>query len=192
MRPIYQTQNDLDNETSVLTDFETFLLDDVYFATEGPVKNDFWSIKSPNFSCYDYVLTCGDEDEPGDPIALIEVKQRRYKSNSFPTYKISKKKIDNIICASYERNMISMLIVQWNDAVTSMIICNPFDQIDNYLNSPVTDEGFSIFDNWCGDMNSYISRGKITTTTWGRTDRNDPRDIEAAYEIPMTLFRSVD
>ena len=41
-------------------------------------------------------------------------------------------------------------------------------------------------------MNSYISRGKITTTTWGRTDRNDPRDIEAAYEIPMTLFRSVD
>ena len=67
MRPTYQTQDDLNNETSVLSEFETFLLDDVYFGTEGPVKNDFWSIKSPDFSCYDYVLTCGDEDEPGNP-----------------------------------------------------------------------------------------------------------------------------
>lgn len=192
MRPTYQTQDDLNNETSVLSEFETFLLDDVYFGTEGPVKNDFWSIKSPDFSCYDYVLTCGDEDEPGNPIALIEVKQRNYKSKSFPTYKISKKKIDNIIRESYKDSIMSMLIVKWTDAVTSMVICNPFDQIDNYFNSPMTDDNFAIFDNWCGDINSYIIRNKITTTTWGRTDRNDPMDIEAAYEIPMSLFRITD
>ena len=192
MRPTYQTQDDLNNETSVLSEFETFLLDDVYFGTEGPVKNDFWSIKSPDFSCYDYVLTCGDEDEPGNPIDLIEVKQRNYKSKSFPTYKISKKKIDNIIRESYKDSIMSMLIVKWTDAVTSMVICNPFDQIDNYFNSPMTDDNFAIFDNWCGDINSYIIRNKITTTTWGRTDRNDPMDIEAAYEIPMSLFRITD
>ena len=192
MRPTYQTQDDLNNETSVLSEFETFLLDDLYFGTEGPVKNDFWSIKSPDFSCYDYVLTCGDEDEPGNPIALIEVKQRNYKSKSFPTYKISKKKIDNIIRESYKDSIMSMLIVKWTDAVTSMVICNPFDQIDNYFNSPMTDDNFAIFDNWCGDINSYIIRNKITTTTWGRTDRNDPMDIEAAYEIPMSLFRITD
>ena len=192
MRPTYQTQDDLNNETSVLSEFETFLLDDVYFGTEGPVKNDFWSIKSPDFSCYDYVLTCGDEDEPGSPIALIEVKQRKYKSNSFPTYKISKKKIDNIIRESYKDSIMSMLIVKWTDTVTSMIICNPFNQTDNYFNSPMTDDNFAIFDNWCGDIDSYITRNKITTTTWGRTDRNDPMDIEAAYEIPMSLFRITD
>lgn len=192
MRPTYQRQHDLDNESSVLTEFETFLLDDVYFATEGMVKNEFWSLKSPSFSCYDYILTCGNLKEAGSPIALIEVKSRKYKSDSFPSYKISKKKIDNIIHESYKDEITSMLIVKWSDAITSVVICNPFDRIDNYSNGPVTDEGLPIFDNWCGDINSYILRNKITTTTWGRTDRNDPMDIESAYEIPMSFFRLIE
>ena len=108
------------------------------------------------------------------------------------THKISKKKIDNIIRESYKDSIMSMQVVKWTDTVTSMIICNPFNQTDNYFSSPMTDDNFAIFDNWCGDIDSYITRNKITTTTWGRTDRNDPMDIEAAYEIPMSLFRITD
>ena len=63
MRPTYQKQHDLDNELSVMDSFADVMNDEVYFwhkenNSYAPPENKFGFKKSPDFSCYDYMLTC--------------------------------------------------------------------------------------------------------------------------------------
>lgn len=208
MRPTYQRQHDLDNELSVMDNFADVMDTEVYFwhahnKPYAPPENRFGFKKSPNFSCYDYMLTCdnvGSDFGSGPAVAVVEVKCRNYNHDDFDSYKISKRKIDNLINASLKHEIVSVLIVKWNDLSTAMMVYNPsisvytnvpFHFPKNYFDYPITNEGYEIFENWYSDMNSYIQSGQITKTTWGRVDRKDPMDVETAYEIPMLLFRSV-
>ncbi len=201
MRPTYQKQHDLDNELSVMDSFAHVMDDEVYEFPRHEYNNSyaqrenrFGFKKSPNFSCYDYMLTCddvGSDFGSGPAVAIVEVKCRNYNHNKFDSYKISKRKIDNLINASFKHDIVSVLIVKWNDLSTAMMVYNPFHFPKNYSDCPITDEGYEIFENWYSDMNSYIQSGQITKTTWGRVDREDPMDIETSYEIPMSLFRTV-
>lgn len=200
MRPTYQKQHDLDNELSVMNCLANVMDDEVYFLHKKsnpytPPENKFGFKKSPDFSCYDYILTCDDVNSDfgsGYPIAIVEIKCRKYDHNTFDSYKISKRKIDNLVNTSFKHEIMSVLMVKWNDLYTAMLVYNPFHLSKNYLYYPMTDDGCDIFENWYSDMNSHIQSGQITKTTWGRVDRKDPMDIETAYEIPMSFFRLID
>jgi len=199
MRPTYQRQHDLDNELYVMDSFADVMNDEVYFwhkenNSYAPPENKFGFKKSPDFSCYDYMLTCdnvGSDLGSGPAVAIVEIKCRNYNHDEFDSYKISKRKIDNLVNASFKHDIVSVLMVKWNDLCTAMMVYNPFHFPKNYLDYPVTDEGYEIFENWYSDMKSYIQSGQVTKTTWGRVDRKDPMDVETAYEIPMSFFRVV-
>lgn len=200
MRQTYQKQSDLDNELSVMKRLVATMDAEVYFhhGENGfclPRKNIFGFEKSPNFACYDYTLTCDDVDAgfgSGSPVAVVEIKCRNYNHNAFNSYKISKNKIDNLVNTSVKHEIVSVLLVKWRDDIcTGMLVDNPFCYSGNYLDYPVTDEAYEIFEGWDSDISACIQSGQITKTTWGRSDRNDPMDIEACYEIPMSLFRVV-
>ena len=198
MRPTYQRQHDLDNELSVMNSFAVVMDTEVYFwhgqnNLYMPPENEFGFKKSPDFSCYDYMLTCDDVGSDlgsGPAVAIVEIKCRNYNHDDFDSYKISKRKIDNLINTSFKHEIVSVLIVKWNDLCTAMMVYNPFHFPKNYENYPITKEGHAIFEDWYSDMNSYIQSGQVTKTTWGRLDRKDPMDVETAYEIPMSFFRT--
>ena len=93
MRPTYQKQHDLDNELSVMDSFAHVMDDEVYEFPRHEYNNSyaqrenrFGFKKSPNFSCYDYMLPCddvGSDFGSGPAVAIVEVNCRNYNHNKF-------------------------------------------------------------------------------------------------------------
>ena len=77
-----------------------------------PPKNEFGFKKSPDFSCYDYMLTCddvGSDFGSGPAVAIVEIKCRNYNHDDFDSYKISKRKEGHAIFEDWYSDMNSYI-----------------------------------------------------------------------------------
>lgn len=116
--------------------------------------------RSADLSSYDYSTE--------HPPIIFEVKKRKILHNQYETYLISADKIDNLIALGKENGVSSVLIVGWTDAWGWIPVFSP---------NPETDT-----------LEAMLGRGEVSVSDWGRTDRNDPYDVERSYEWPVKRF----
>lgn len=197
MRPLYQTDNDAKHEVKVVDAFHkqfvVWTVDDkstgedgkrekghVLFDQTGKTVSYDFVMKKPLFVRLDSggVIRVPDSE----PLALVEVKKRKPRYGDYATYKLSKMKCDALINLSEKKNVPAFLVVGWQDKVGWM-----------YINAPKSSPAYEKY--WLSDdrsekksLKSLISSGEVSTEAWGRYDRNDPQDIELAYEWSNSNF----
>ncbi len=197
MRPLYQTDNDAKHEVKVVDAFHkqfvVWTVDDkstgedgkrekghVLFDQTGKTVSYDFVMKKPLFVRLDSggVIRVPDSE----PLALVEVKKRKPRYGDYSTYKLSKMKCDALMNLSEKKNVPAFLVVGWQDKVGWM-----------YINAPKTSPAYEKY--WLSDdrsekksLKSLISSGEVSTEAWGRYDRNDPQDIELAYEWSNSNF----
>tara|TARA_R110000803_G_scaffold135422_5_gene202426 strand:- start:30 stop:626 length:597 start_codon:yes stop_codon:yes gene_type:complete len=183
MRPLYQTDVDAKNETYVVNQFHAQFSS--VEAEEDRVERGHVVFKQTKTTAhYDFEMkkaisvrlnTGGLIRIPvQDPIALVEVKKRNPSYEDYPTYKLSKIKCDALIKLSEEKNIPVFLLVGWRDKIGWMYVNKPLSSL-SYKNYFLTDRSGP-------SLNQLIDTGEANIETWGRHDRNDPKDVELCYE----------
>jgi len=197
LRPLYQTDNDAKHEVKVVDAFHkqfvVWTVDDkstgedgkrekghVLFDQTGKTVSYDFVMKKPLFVRLDSggIIRVPDSE----PLALVEVKKRKPRYGDYATYKLSKMKCDALINLSEKKNVPAFLVVGWQDRAGWM-----------YINAPKSSPAYEKY--WLSDdraekksLKSLISSGEVSTEAWGRYDRNDPQDIELAYEWSNSNF----
>ena len=165
MRPLYQTDVDAKNETYVVNQFHAQFSS--VEAEADRVESGHVVFKQTKTTAhYDFEMkkaisvrlnTGGLIRIPvQDPIALVEVKKRNPSYEDYPTYKLSKMKCDALIKLGW------------------MYVNKPLSS-PSYKNYFLTDRSGP-------SLNQLIDTGEANIETWGRHDRNDPKDVELCYE----------
>jgi hypothetical protein len=95
----------------------------------------------------------------GELNALVEVKRRNVPLGAYKEIFLSKQKVDRITKEAFDRGVPFLFVVQFDDAIT---YCKVFDPVAGFV--------------------------KYEEKTGGRTDRDDPKDIEFVYAIPRAKF----
>ena len=198
MRPLYQTANDARHEVSIINSFhgqfavweqdsgETgedgrILRGEVLFEQTGKTAPYDFVMKRPS---YITLPTTGAIRLPSkEMLALVEVKKRKPEYGDYPTYKLSKAKCDTLIELSEKKNVPAFLVVGWADVAGWM-----------YVNAPASSPSYRQYHqpSRCGgsgkSLKELIDSGEVLIDSWGRYDRNDPQDIELAYEGKNSNF----
>jgi|9_EtaG_2_1085328.scaffolds.fasta_scaffold56982_2 hypothetical protein len=96
MRPLYESQKDLFEESKIAT-----------------ALSQFWNcnlFKMPKTSSVDFVSI-----RKGEAVGFVEIKNRTNKKNKYSTYMISKKKIDSAKQINKSTGLNTILVVKWAD-----------------------------------------------------------------------------
>jgi hypothetical protein len=96
MRPLYETQKDLFEESKIAT-----------------ALAQLWNcnlFKMPKTSSVDFVSI-----RKGEAVGFVEIKNRTNKKNKYSTYMISKKKIDSAKQINKSTGLNTILVVKWAD-----------------------------------------------------------------------------
>ena len=96
MRPLYETQKDLFEESKIAT-----------------ALSQLWNcnlFKMPKKSSVDFVSI-----RKGEAVGFVEIKKRTNKKNKYSTYMISKKKIDSAKQLNRSTGLNTILVVKWTD-----------------------------------------------------------------------------
>ena len=96
MRPLYETQKDLFEESKIAT-----------------ALAQLWNcnlFKMPKTSSVDFVSI-----KKGEAVGFVEIKNRTNKKNKYSTYMISKKKIDSAKQINKSTGLNTILVVKWAD-----------------------------------------------------------------------------
>ena len=202
MRPLYQTNEDARHERSVINSFsDQFSVCEVDSEETGEDgrrrKGEVLFEQTGTTAPYDFVMkklahvmlhTTGVIRVPGkEVLALIEVKKRKPDFDDYPTYKLSKAKCDTLIKLSDEKNIPAFLVVGWRDIIGWM-----------YINAPKSSLSYKeYFQPWRRggsgkSLKELIDSCEAFVNRWGRYDRNDPQDIELAYEWENSNFSLFD
>ena len=96
MRPLYETQKDLFEESKIATALSQ-LWDCKFFKMPKTSSVDFVSIRK------------------GEAVGFVEIKNRTNKKNKYSTYMISKKKIDSAKQINKSTGLNTILVVKWAD-----------------------------------------------------------------------------
>lgn len=136
MRPLYESNDDLDREWAAVLEFCE--------------HSKTFPIKLPIGARADYML-CRNRDA----VAVVEVKCRKNNRRTYPTYMLSKSKYD-ALCEYTNMGLHAALLVSWEDDI-------------GYVSIPTEHE---------------VARG-------GRTDRNDPLDVEQVVLIDINKFKLI-
>lgn len=140
-RPIYETADDRQREWQAVE-----ILSDATHTFASP---------APRLTGWDYELR-----RHGKVVAIVEVKCRNCDCYTYPTYMISKAKVERLRETALSKGVAGGLLVHWRDALGWLRV-----------------EGMSPED-W------HIETG-------GRTDRQDPLDIESVIHFPISQFRMI-
>ena len=96
MRPLYESQKDLFEESKIAT-----------------ALSQLWNcnlFKMPKTSSVDFVSI-----RKGEAVGFVEIKNRTNKKNKYSTYMISKKKIDSAEQINKSTGLNTNLVVKWAD-----------------------------------------------------------------------------
>ena len=96
MRPLYETQKDLFEESKIAI-----------------ALAQLWNcnlFKMPKTSSVDFVSI-----RKGEAVGFVEIKNRTNKKNKYSTYMISKKKIDSAKQINKSTGLNTILVVKWAD-----------------------------------------------------------------------------
>tara|TARA_R100001129_G_scaffold166205_1_gene133225 strand:- start:754 stop:1305 length:552 start_codon:yes stop_codon:yes gene_type:complete len=102
------------------------------------------------------------------PPIVFEAKKRRISHSQYETYLISANKVDSLISLGRENGVSAVLVVGWTDAWGWMPLYSVNPEVDT--------------------LEAMLSKGEVGVSNWGRTDRNDPYDVERSYEWPIKEF----
>ena len=97
--PLYQTSKDRGNETSAL---------DKLIANMG--IGSYEQVEDITAPVDAYLIS-----EPGDRVALVEIKTRTNHMRDYGTLIIDKSKVDSLIAEAQSQAMVPVLLVQWAD-----------------------------------------------------------------------------
>jgi hypothetical protein len=136
VRPLYESNEDLDREWTAVFEFCEY--------------SKTFPVKLPIGARADYLLC-----RKRDAVAVVEVKCRKNKRHTYPTYMLSKSKYD-ALCEYTEMGLHAVLLVRWEDDI-------------GYVSIPAEHE----------------------VATGGRTDRNDPLDVEKVVLIDINKFKLI-
>jgi hypothetical protein len=70
------------------------------------------AMPTPPLTFYDYEML-----RDGKPVAIVEVKRRYNRISKYPTYKIGTRKLNEVQNEADSRDMIGIILVQWDDAL---------------------------------------------------------------------------
>ena len=198
MRPLYQTDNDARQEVSIIDSFQEqfavwerdseetgedgrILCGEVLFEQTGVTAPYDFVMKKPVYAVFH---TTGVIRLPSkEVLALVEVKKRKPEYGDYPTYKLSKAKCDTLIELSEKKNVPAFLVVGWADVAGWM-----------YVNAPESSPSYKQYHQPSRrggsgkSLKELIDGGEVLVDSWGRYDRNDPQDIELAYEWSNSNF----
>ena len=124
MRPLYETQKDLFEESKIAT-----------------ALAQLWNcnlFKMPKTSSVDFVSI-----RKGEAVGFVEIKNRTNKKNKYSTYMISKKKIDSAKQINKSTGLNTILVVKWADELGIENVLNQLNELyeeygeDRYRPSPL-------------------------------------------------------
>lgn len=129
-RPIYETAEDQSREAQTLREFVLHFPDMTFK-------------KTPPLHSADYELY-----GPDDYKAYVEVKNRTNEYRKYPTYMISKSKIDSILELATSEGCKAGLVIRWSDSI-------------GYIN-----------------LQDYVAHSEVGTGgRWDRGDRQDVESV---------------
>jgi hypothetical protein len=163
-RPIYEKQSDVHKQEAVRRTIERWL---------GPSRVLVGPLK-PSWRA-DYFITKRNHDGERVISSFLEIKCRKHDYGTYPTLMVSYDKLRRLhtFCNSFAHDDFHFAALT-RCIFPRVLLCVLFNR-DLYFT----------------DASAETAKRNFRVHFGGRTDRNDARDIEKLYHIPISLFKRV-